>query len=466
MQLVEIEDASVAVGRVRHPDDEPPSGIPPVVDHPLRRWWPVAALAVLCLVAATMIASARDRAFVARIGAIPGMVRPLDSAPERLWEVPGRTANGTVLAAEGSLVVLAEGDDSWDVTARDPQTGEVRWTVPVAPAPRSGFEATAVVCPAQGLDAGSLVLCLVRRPRVVYSDDASIQEPPHIAVLPLSARDGTRTGGWEIHGATVGIERVDDDLVIGQLQDDGRLQVQRRSGRSGAVVWSYLSPGVMAQLLSASVTVTPPIVVLDGESTIVLDAADGRPLMVGPRFGSFQIAAVGDRFATWAPVGGGQMHDVDGTALYPLAGLPSVLAADDGSEPGLAVVDEGPLLAGVDLATGADLWRASTTLDPRVLVSHRLVAAGAGSYGVLDARDGRMLWSVDSGDVLQWAPLSDGSLVLGPGLSPDGRPELWGRGLADGVRAWAVPLPEHVQHVDAIGGHVVVRTANDLIVYG
>ena len=67
---------------------------------------------------------------------------------------------------------------------------------------------------------------------------------------------------------------------------------------------------------------------------------------------------------------------------------------------------------------------------------------------------------------LAWDPVSDGTLVLGPGTSPDGRPELWGLGLQDGVRYWSVPLPEGVRSVDAVGGHLVVRTENDLIVYG
>ncbi|MEZ0449357.1 PQQ-binding-like beta-propeller repeat protein [Cellulomonas sp. ICMP 17802] len=465
MQLVEIEDASTTTTWSRHPDDEPPPGIP--LGHPpVLRWWPVAVLVVLALLAAAMLASARDRAFVARIVAVPGLVRPLDAAPAPLWHVRGRTANGTVLSAEGALVVLAEGDTDWDLTSHDPATGDVRWTVPVAPVSRSGFESTSVICPAQAADVGSLVLCLVRQPRVVYSDEASIQEQPHLAVLPLSARDGTRVGGWQVRGSVVAIDRVADDLVIGIMQPDGHLQVQRRSGRSGAVVWSYVSPVALAQLLSATVRVMPPIVVLDGESTIVLDVDDGHALVTGARFTGLQVAALGDRFATWAPVGGGQMRDVDGTPLYALSSLPAQLAADDGSEPGLVMVDDGPQLGALDLATGTETWRTRTALDPRLLVSHRLVVSGAGTYGVLDASDGRKLWSVDTGDALAWPPLSDGTLVLGTGSSPDGKPELWGRGLSDGVRYWAVPLPEHVRHVDAVGGHLVVRTPNDLIAYG
>ena len=83
-------------------------------------------------------------------------------------------------------------------------------------------------------------------------------------------------------------------------------------------------------------------------------------------------------------------------------------------------------------------WRTPTQLDPRLLVSDRLVVSGADSYGVLDVTDGSMIWDVDTGDVLAWNPISDGTLVLGPGTSPDGRPELWGRGLEDGVRYWSV----------------------------
>jgi len=327
MQLVEIEDASITALRSRHPDDEPPPGIPAASHHPVLRWWPLAAVAVVCLVAATMLASARDRAFVRHIGAVPGLVRPLDAAPAPLWEVPGRTANGAVLAADGALVVVGEGNDAWDVTAHDPTTGDVLWTVPVGQAPRSGFESGGVTCPAQGADVGSVVLCLVPQPRVLYSDDASIQEEPRITVLALSASDGTRTGGWEIRGDVVGVERVDDDLVVGRLAPDNHLEVQRRDGRSGAVVWSYRTPADMAQLLSASMRVLPPIVVLDGESTIILDAGDGHTLVAGARFSGLQASALRGRFATWAPAGGGHMHDVDGAELYRLSGLPAQLSA-------------------------------------------------------------------------------------------------------------------------------------------
>ena len=473
MQLVEVEDAPTATSPSRAPDNrvspEPVQDVRGGAGRVLRRWWPVAALLVLGIVASALVVSARDRAFVARIAAVPGLVRPLDGAPAPLWETAGSTLPGTVLVADGALVVLSAGADEWTVTAHDPTTGAERWATAVAPASRSGFESSAATCPALRDDVGSLVLCLVAQPRVLYSDDASIQEPPRIAVVPLSARDGERLGGWDVRGAIVGIDRVEDDLVVGTLDAESHLVVQRRDGRTGHVVWSMVTPDVMEQqatVITASMRVLPPVIVLEGGSTIVLDVDDGRTIMTGARYSGLQVAALGERFTTWAPVGGGRVHDADGSPLYPLEGLPAQLSADDGSQSGTLLVDEGPEVVGIDPSDGAEQWRTRTTLDPRVLVSHRLVVSGSTTYGVIDATDGSMLWDVDTGAILPWNPLSDGTLVIGPGTSPGGAPELWGRGLDDGVRYWSVPLPEGVRRVDAVGGRLVVRTENDLIVYG
>lgn len=480
MQLVEVEDAPTAADPSRPVDNPPPldARIDTVVPTPtpapprgrlVRRWWPVAAGLVLVVVVSGVVASARDRAFVARIAAVPGLVRPLDAAPEKLWETRASLLPGSVLAADDALVVLAEGEQAWTVSSHDALNGVQRWSIDLVPVSRSGFESTAAVCPPLRGDVGDLVVCLVRHPPVLYSDDASIQEPPRVSVVPLAARDGERLGEWEVRGSLVAFDRVEDDLVIGTLDAEGRMVVQRRDARTGDVVWSVVTPMVMnapAISVTATMRVQLPLIVLDGGATVVLDVEDGSTLLTGPRFGGLQVAALGDGFATWAPVGGGKVHDGDGAELFAVQGLPAQLSADDGSASGTIIVDEGPQVSAVDSSTGESLWRTPSQLDPRLLVSDRLVVSGADRYGVLDVTDGSMIWDADTGAALTWDPVSDGTLVLGPGTSPDGRPELWGRGLQDGVRYWSVPLPEGVRSVDSVGGHLVVRTENDLIVYG
>jgi outer membrane protein assembly factor BamB len=90
--------------------------------------------------------------------------------------------------------------------------------------------------------------------------------------------------------------------------------------------------------------------------------------------------------------------------------------------------------------------------------------SGLTHYGVVDAGDGRELWSYDVGQQVQWLPISDGSLVIGPAVDERGAPTLVGLGLQDGTRFWEVPLPSHVQRVVGVGGHLVVLTANETVV--
>ena len=246
--------------------------------------------------------------------------------------------------------------------------------------------------------------------------------------------------------------------------------VQRRAARTGDVVWSIVTPVVMnAPVISvaAAMRVLPPLVVLEGGATIVLDVDDGSTLMTGPRFGGLQVAALGERFATWAPAGGGHVHDVDGTALFEVQGLPARLSADDGS---------------------AARARSSSTRARRCPRSTRRPARSCGARRPSSTRGcwSRTGWSCPARTATAcWTPRTarwSGTSTPGtswrgtrsptarsssvPATSPDGRPELSGRGLQDGVRYWSVPLPEGVRRVDAVGGHLVVRTEDDLIVYG
>jgi hypothetical protein len=94
-------------------------------------------------------------------------------------------------------------------------------------------------------------------------------------------------------------------------------------------------------------------------------------------------------------------------------------------------------------------------------VDHRLVVAGGSRYGALDARTGAELWEEELGAPLPWPPLTDGALVLGPSLGPDGSTRLVGRGLPDGVRYWSVPVPEDTRRVRAVAGHLLLTTADE-----
>lgn len=442
-------------------------GTPPRDRTRRRRWWWVAAAVVALAVAATaLVSAARDRAYVARVGAVPGLVRPLDGAPTVAWRAPGVPDVDGVVASGDALVLVSETLEGWVATSHDAATGAVRWSATLGPPQRAGFESSAAWCPSDGGDVGPTVLCLVTRPGVLYSR-AAIGEPPvRTRVVALSASDGTRLGAWEVPQSMVGADRVGDDLVVGWV-DEGRVMVERRDGVTGTAVWRYRSPSPLPVAGSGgtpSLRVDGDVVVVDDGSTAVLDDADGDVLLTGPRFRGLQVASVGDHFATWASVGGGRMYDRDGKALYDVPGLPVRALVDDGSTDDVVVLDDGKSLSAIDAGTGEPRWTVEQALDVQSVVAHRLLVSGLTHYGVVDADDGKQKWSFDVGQQVPWLPISDGSLVLGPAIDDAGAPILVGLGLQDGTRFWAVSLPSHVQRVVGVGGRLVVQTATETVV--
>lgn len=477
MQLVEVDEPTVASRPARHEHNPAtalvePSVVPaarPSFARLARRWWPVAAVAVVAVVATVLVGVARDRAFVDRIAAVPGLVRPLDGVPEVRWDAPATPHPGAVLSAGGALVLVSAQDGRWLVTAHDAQDGTALWSQDLAPVERSGFESSLVACPSRGEDVGALVVCLVTEPRVVYSDDASIDEPAHTRIVALDATDGEELGTWEVDDAMVRAGRVGDDLVLVTLDDAGHAVAERRSAVDGDVRWTYTTPDVLESVTLSRVAaakIARDVVVVEGVVTTVLDMDDGAVLTVGAPYRNLQVVALQDGFATWATVGGGEVHEADGSQRFEVDGLPVPFTLDDGSAADTLVVDDGSRLRGVDAATGRVRWSTDTMLDVHARVSDRLLVSGLTRFGVVDATDGQVRWVSDAGDPMPWTPLTDGALVLAPGLAPDGSVQLLGLGLDDGVRYWALDLPERVQRIDGFGGVLVARTADRALVLG
>ncbi|WP_258723680.1 PQQ-binding-like beta-propeller repeat protein [Cellulomonas sp. NS3] len=496
MQPVEIleEDLPDTGARRRHPqpptevrppddvlvaDDGAGAAPPPAPDvrHLLRRWWPVPVALVVAVAAVGAVGTQRDRERAERLAAVPGVVRPLDGPPEVLWTAPAAPGD-QLLVARGLLVVVQPRTDAWHATAHDVRTGEARWTADVAPAAGAAMESGPVRCPDPGVDVGAVVVCLATDPDPLYADDpdgtvasgdvAAFSEVevalPETRVVALSARDGSALGTWTLLGELVAAGRVGDDVVVVSVDGDEHVVAARRDGATGAVRWGWRSPvpirGTSVRALT-SVEVTRGLVVVAGSATRVLDVADGTELTAAPDFSFLRVVPLRAGFGTWSPAQGGAVHATAGAVTADVPGLPAPLAVDDGSEPGLVVLDAGHAVVGYDAATGEERWRATTALDPEIVVDHRLVVAGASRYGVVDARTGAEVWDEELGAPLPWPPLTDGALVLGPGLGPGGSTHLVGRGVPDGVRYWSVPVPPETRHVRAVAGHLVLTTGDE-----
>lgn len=472
-----VAGAGTSVG-VREADGSAAAPSPePDLRRVLSRWWPLPVALAVAVTAIGAVGAERDRERAERLATVPGVVRALDGPPEVLWTTPAAPGD-QLLVARGLLVVVQPRSDAWHATAHDARTGDPRWSVDVAPAAGAAMEPGPVRCPEAGVDVGAVVVCLATEPDPLYADDpdgtvasgdvAAFSEvdvaPRETRVVALSARDGTTLGTWTLLGELVAAGRARDDVVVVTVDGDEHVVVARRDGATGKVRWGWRSPvpirGTSVRALT-SAEVTRGLVVVAGSATRVLDVADGSELTVAPDFSFLRVVPLRAGFGTWSPVQGGAVHDAAGAVTAAVPGLPAPLVLDDGSEPGLVVLDAGNAVVAHDAATGGLRWRTATALDPELVVDHRLVVAGTSRYGVVDARTGAEVWDEELGVPLPWPPLTDGALVLGPGLAPDGSTHLVGRGVPDGVRYWSVPVPPETRHVRSVAGHLVLTTTDE-----
>lgn len=471
MQVVEVDEPAPAARSRTRPRRGAPRAAAESVRGGRPRWWLVAGavVAALALVVAWLVTAAQDRAYVRRVQAVPGMVSPLDGPPRELWRTPGIGLENAIESAAGRIVVVVQHGRTFTVAAHDATTGGVLWSHAVATALGGDAEGPDVRCPSDGRDVGPLVVCLVTPARSLYATATGRTNPPPTTVLAFAADDGRQVGRWQLHDAVVFSLRLGDDVVLATYDHQGHLQVVRAGARDGATRWSVRTPDALVSAQS-----TPPTtllldhgrLVVQGPSTLLLDPATGEVLVGSSPLQNVFLVPVGDGVATWRVATGWQVTDLDGRTRYPLAAVPASAAVDDGSTSRVVLTDSGDTLEGVDIASGTVLWSVPQTMNLVARVAHRFVVAIGNRYGVLDPRDGEVLWQVALGEAASWRPLTDGALVLGPGDTPDGGAQLVAHHLGDGVRAWALDLPEHVVDVGVLAGRVVVQTPRDVIVYG
>lgn len=464
MQDVELVD--VADGPPARPPRRRTSAPPTSV---ARRRRGAAVLVVVALVVAGAVAVGRAAGQDVPVAAVvPGMLAPLDGPPWVRWQVPAERGD-QVLAATDVLVVSAVRDRRFTVSGYDELTGARLWQRDLGPVagtrPLTG-------CPHDDQDVGDVVLCVVEPPVVL--DDPWVREtvpfpaPDErwVRVFALDAATGDVIGTWSRTGRLAAVERLDDDLVLLEVGGDGHARVGRFAGVDGALAWSYRSPGSLRLregiVSGTELRVNASFVLVQGWSATVLDAVDGSELSrTSPA--TFVVGSLSDDvYGTWSNTGG-VVRDRHGVALFASRALPPTLAASDGEPSDVLVLDEGGTLVGRSLPDGDELWRIETYRAVRLQSAGHLLLLGVDGYQVVDIRTGVVQWESPARVLMWWAPLTDGEIVVAPGRSGTGEPVLEGRRLADGSLVWALPLADGVRSVTAVGGHLVLRSRDELI---
>lgn len=414
-------------------------------------------LLVACLgVAATVVEERREAARLAHLADVPGVLPPLDGPPAERWRVAGWIAT-TV----GELVLVADPSGA-QLRAVELPRGEVRWTRD-APA---GLPEQCGERPVDG--ATDLVLCASYGGVPAAADTVST-----VAVVRTS--DGTSVAERHLEGALLLREEHDGDQVLASVDHRSHVRVVRWDAAGDQDVWAWTSPRPVA----SDATVGIPVVEVRDDVVVVADVAldlatgaarPGVPPHEGadPHGGDpvLQELASGHRVVqTWR--GGGVPGPVvveapDGTPLQELSGrLSPPWSVDDGSRPGLVLVETDGGLSGLDVTTGESRWTVddvgfgeTVALVDGLLVRQESDAAAATTHIVVrDADDGTVRWRRPSTGPAGWtdgrvvlapepssAPPGGADLVRGYGRAPV---DLVGRRLADGTEVWRVTLPPH-----------------------
>ncbi|MGY4645979.1 outer membrane protein assembly factor BamB family protein [Cellulomonas sp. URHB0016] len=451
-------------GAVRPEDGPPPRLVDSARRHPVRA--AVAAGAVLVVVVAGLVGQAvvdaGERARLARLAHVPGVLRPVDLPLHTLVSAEGDVAGamqsgilvGGTLVAGSYRPVLSDPD----VVAVDRTTGAPVWRVsvelppPPVPAPdlrtqddvTSAVWCTTAAHPPQG--AHPRVACVVSWSYgwEVEADGSGYE----VAVRGLVVLDATDGAVVARRDEPLGsdIYTAEDQYWVTTVDDDraGVTAVARSYDGEDRWTTHVAVPG--------SVPVgSTPYVLHDERRTVLavgtrawLLGEDGAVLhALGSGSGSGGVALVpgGVLVQRFDGTGGGRLdgavvwHD-DGTTVDVRGDDLVRFSVDDGSRPDrvFTVAESTGDLVGRD-KSGAEAWRAHVGVgSSTLLLDGTIVAAAAGELVAVDADDGGVRWRTTMPMPVDEL-LTDGRLALGV----NGR-TVRAYGIDDGVLRWTARL--------------------------
>ncbi|WP_456788562.1 outer membrane protein assembly factor BamB family protein [Cellulomonas sp. P5_C5] len=484
MAAVELEELDGGETRPEEPERR----------HRSRRWLLVPAAVVVALLGTQLVVEARERAAVAALAQVPGVVRPVDEDVRIVWtQDAGGSELWPGLPGDGVLVGLQRtSDGSQELVAVDELTGEPRWTTPLADAhvdhADEGFSPVGGCLPEPG--GTGRVVCLVTDAYLSFRENENVLVPSETSrVVVADLADGSVVADREAPGA-VAFAVLPGAVAVAVSRPDGTLVVTAADVLTGRERWQSVVPSagdepdangyvdrstalVRAGDGIAVVTAERRITLLDGAGGSVLsrvDASDG--FAADPEQGTVAAFAVDDvgRDSTTLLGGGG-----------PELVLPGRLArvsADDGSVPGL-VLTVGSRIHAYDRSTGRERWDVGHGLSGAALVVRgRVYLSTPDGVVAVDGSTGEELWRAPVLPGRSMGNLvTDGQHVLSAQQRPDepgtvtalndwpGVGELVAYRFDDGGEDWRVDLPGTLLGVESVG-HTLVGWGSGVAVLG
>ncbi|GEK22738.1 hypothetical protein CXY01_32580 [Cellulomonas xylanilytica] len=448
-----------------------------------RRWLLVAAGTVAALVGTQAVVEMRERAAVAELARVPGVVRPVDEDVRILWT---RDAGGSELwpgaAGDGALVSLQRASDGAQaLVAVDELTGDRRWTTPLADAhvdhADEGFSPVGGCVPEPG--DGGRVMCLVTNAYLAFRESENVLVPSDVSrIVVADLADGSVLAEQEAPGA-VAFTALPGAVAVAVPRADGALVVTSTDVLTGQERWRTVVPadgdepgegGFVDRSTALLRTVDGPALVTAGRRITLLDGSDGAVRSRIDASDGFTQDARRGVVAAFSSDAEGRVTTTllgDGPDLV-LPGRLARFSADDGSLADL-VLAVGSRLRAYDRSTGRELWDVGHGLSGAALVVRgRVYVSTPDGVVAVDGRTGEELWRAPVREGRTMGDLvTDGRHVLSAQQRPDepgtvsvlndwpGVGELVAYRFDDGREDWRVDLPGTLTGVDSVGHSLV-----------
>jgi len=491
VELVEHDDATSAtspVDPVDHARGVVRDRARVVLDR-VRRHRVLALLTVVVTVVAIAVPAAlsvrSERARTEALAALPGVLAPMASAPEVVWTSPASPGSFWLTVADRAwirdevLVVWEQtGDATSSLRALDARTGDEVWTSPLSSVPDLGdpasrFTEDRTTCTAPEAAAGQgLVVCLVvdSWQLTASTDDAEPDrvEPASVRLRAFAVATGEPALDQPVP-ADASMVSVGTDVVVAATgSSDGPASLVRLDPSTGAERWSVDVPrphdgagraDPVVQLFGDEIGVgwlgTTAVFTADGDAAGQLDADDVR------RVRGHRVAFDGE--------GMRQLRDVDTGRVLDLGDArPARLAADDGSVPGMLVLQSEYRLTGRELPAGHRAWRLDWPFgaNPALLVVDGMLARQTiDELTVVDLTTGEQLWH-RSTSASRDSTVTDGRRLL-VAESVEGRgPVVAAYDVRDGRRVWEVPVPVAAQFLAVVDHRLFALSDGALVALG
>ena len=470
-------------------DGAPPSPDEPPARHGrLLRWIAVGvAGVVLGLAGVQWTVDSRERAAVARLADVPGVLPPLGDTLEVVRTVRTSEAArlwGGIDAGDGVTVSLVVADDgAQSVEAVDHRTGETLWATPLL-GPNAGRAAASDgseggSCQSDGGpgQAAATVACLVTDGYVRFTPDGMESErvaATTSSVVVLDTADGAVVAQWPVPDRS-SVAQLDDLVVVGSRDLEQGIAIAGHDAATGEERWRVQEP------LDPSVATTDPGLAqywtffAAGE---VLAFSDGDRLVLLSRTGD----PVRDDLGTAGLDGGYGVDPVTGDLIltsYARTGSPEAttllapdgdpagdrtvdgtlldVSVDDGSVPGL-VLTAAEGLSAWDRETGRSRWDADVNPSYGALVVRgRVIVSTSSSVVAFDGRTGKTVWETPVAPSELGVLGTDGRGVVVLAMPTDansvGSATVYD--LATGAEVRRIPYPEGVAGVQIHRGLVL-----------